>query len=82
MTPKTQSQSLTEMTEYVLPPHANALGNVSPTHLLGRDVLAAWAARPKEVRPAPAEPPARKAAHHRALPVVSGGVSGDGLKAR
>ena len=28
MTPKTQSQSLTEMTEYVLPPHANALGNV------------------------------------------------------
>lgn len=57
---------------------ANALGNVMPTHLLDRDVLAAWAARPKDVRPAPAEPPPRKAAHHRALPVVSG----DGLKAR
>ncbi len=28
MDPKPQSASLTEMTEYVLPPHANALGNV------------------------------------------------------
>lgn len=28
MTPKAQSISLTEMTEYVLPSHANALGNV------------------------------------------------------
>ncbi len=28
MDPKTQSASVTEMTEYVLPQHANALGNV------------------------------------------------------
>jgi acyl-CoA hydrolase len=28
MTPKAQSESITDMTEYVLPPHANALGNV------------------------------------------------------
>lgn len=28
MTPRAQSESVTEMTEYVLPQHANALGNV------------------------------------------------------
>lgn len=28
MPPRAQADSLTEMTEYVLPPHANALGNV------------------------------------------------------
>jgi tRNA 2-thiocytidine biosynthesis protein TtcA len=48
---------------------ANALKNVRPTHLLDRDVQAAWAARPVDVRPKPLAP--RKASHHRALPIVS-----------
>ena len=47
---------------------ANALKNVRPTHLLDRDLLAAWAERPAEVRPKPEV--ARKPAHHRALPVL------------
>lgn len=51
---------------------ANALGNVSPTHLLDRDLLAAWAARPADLRPPAAEPKPRKEAHHRALPVLRG----------
>jgi len=47
----------------------NALKNVRPTHLLDRDLLAAWATRSPEVRPKPlierqTEP------HHRALPLV------------
>jgi tRNA 2-thiocytidine biosynthesis protein TtcA len=50
---------------------ANALRNVRPTHLLDRDVAAAWAARPAEIRPAtPSAPrPVRAAAE----PVVQGG---------
>lgn len=48
---------------------AHALKNVRPTHLLDRDVQAAWATRPAEVRPTPLL--ARMPAHHRALPVVS-----------
>jgi tRNA 2-thiocytidine biosynthesis protein TtcA len=35
----------------------NALGNIRPTHLLDRDVLAAWQVRPPELRPdKPARP--------------------------
>jgi tRNA 2-thiocytidine biosynthesis protein TtcA len=49
---------------------ANALANVRPTHLLDRDLLQAWAARPQGLRPKPTQP--RKEAHHRALPLVSG----------
>ena len=49
---------------------ANALANVRPTHLLDRDLLQAWAARPESVRPKSAQP--RKEAHHRALPLVKG----------
>jgi tRNA 2-thiocytidine biosynthesis protein TtcA len=48
---------------------ANALKNVRPTHLLDRDVQAAWTARPAEVRPKPLA--LRKPSHHRALPIVS-----------
>jgi tRNA 2-thiocytidine biosynthesis protein TtcA len=47
---------------------AHALANVRPTHLLDRDLLDAWAARPESVRPKPVQP--RKEAHHRALPLV------------
>jgi tRNA 2-thiocytidine biosynthesis protein TtcA len=54
---------------------ANALANVRPTHLLDRELLEAWAARPDGVRPKPAIP--RKAAHHRALPLLSAS-DGDG----
>lgn len=50
---------------------ANALKNVRPTHLLDRDLLQAWSARPKEVRPSAALPIPRKEPHHRALPVVT-----------
>lgn len=45
----------------------NALRNVRPTHLLDRDVQAAWAARPKEIRPE-VEVEAKEA-HAPALPV-------------
>jgi tRNA 2-thiocytidine biosynthesis protein TtcA len=48
---------------------ANALQNVRPTHLLDRDLQAAWAARPAELQPKPLAP--RMPAHHRALPIVS-----------
>ena len=48
---------------------ANALKNVRPTHLLDRELLEAWSARPEDVRPKP--PVARKSAHHRALPLFS-----------
>jgi tRNA 2-thiocytidine biosynthesis protein TtcA len=51
---------------------ANALKNVRPTHLLDRDLLRAWAERPDDVRPKPVVP--RRAAHHRALPIVSSGT--------
>jgi tRNA 2-thiocytidine biosynthesis protein TtcA len=47
---------------------ANALRNVNPTHLLDRDLLRAWDARPEDVRPKPTIP--RKAEHHRALPLI------------
>jgi tRNA 2-thiocytidine biosynthesis protein TtcA len=62
---------------------ANALRNVRPTHLLDRDVQAAWAARPAEIRPtelseprperAGAQPVAASGteAMRRRLPVVS-----------
>jgi tRNA 2-thiocytidine biosynthesis protein TtcA len=46
---------------------AQALSNVRPTHLLDRDLLQAWAARPEDVRPKPAPRPTQ--AHHRALPL-------------
>jgi tRNA 2-thiocytidine biosynthesis protein TtcA len=48
---------------------ANALQNVKPTHLLDRDLQAAWAARPAELRPKTPTP--RMPSHHRALPIVS-----------
>ena len=47
----------------------NALKNVRPTHLLDRDLLAAWANRPAEVRPKPIIE-RQTQAHHRALPLV------------
>jgi tRNA 2-thiocytidine biosynthesis protein TtcA len=47
----------------------NALSNVRPTHLLDREVLEAWMARPAHVRPAVA-PPVRER-HARALPILS-----------
>ena len=47
---------------------AHALANVRPTHLLDRELLEAWAARPESVRPKPVQP--RKEAHHRALPLL------------
>ena len=55
---------------------ANALANVRPTHLLDRELLEAWSARPASLRPKALVP--RKEAHHRALPLLSG----DGLKER
>jgi tRNA 2-thiocytidine biosynthesis protein TtcA len=54
----------------------SALANVRPTHLLDRDLLEAWAARPAEVRPKPLAP--RKTTdHHRALPVISKAPAAD-----
>jgi tRNA 2-thiocytidine biosynthesis protein TtcA len=47
---------------------AQALSNVRPTHLLDRELLQAWAARPDDVRPKPVTPRATQA-HHRALPL-------------
>ena len=52
---------------------AQALCNVRPTHLLDRELLEAWTARPDDVRPKPA--PRATAAHHRALPVFSGSAA-------
>jgi tRNA 2-thiocytidine biosynthesis protein TtcA len=49
---------------------AQALANVRPTHLLDRDLLQAWGARPESVRPK-AVAPRSTHAHHRALPVFS-----------
>jgi tRNA 2-thiocytidine biosynthesis protein TtcA len=46
-----------------------ALSNVRPSHLLDRDVAAAWSARPASVRPSPA--PVARVQHAAALPVVS-----------
>jgi tRNA 2-thiocytidine biosynthesis protein TtcA len=54
---------------------AQALGNVRPTHLLDRELLQAWAARPEGVRPQPVSP-RTTIAHHRALPIF--GASGAG----
>jgi tRNA 2-thiocytidine biosynthesis protein TtcA len=48
-----------------------ALSNVRPSHLLDRDVAAAWAARAPEIRPAAI--PEKRAQHTDALPVVTGG---------
>lgn len=48
----------------------NALRNVRPSHLLDREVAAAWAQRPEGVRPNPA-PGAPKAQRAAALPVAS-----------
>jgi tRNA 2-thiocytidine biosynthesis protein TtcA len=48
---------------------ANALQNVKPTHLLDRELQAAWAARPPELQPKAPTP--RMPSHHRALPIVS-----------
>lgn len=46
-----------------------ALGNVRATHLLDRDLLSAWAARPAEVSPKAVKP--RAPEHAAALPVAS-----------
>jgi tRNA 2-thiocytidine biosynthesis protein TtcA len=46
-----------------------ALANVVPTHLLDTELLAAWQARPKDVRPKAKV--ARRPAKHAALPVVT-----------
>jgi len=50
---------------------ASALSNVRPTHLLDRDVLEAWQARPARVRPAPSPAPRRE--HARARPTLASG---------
>jgi tRNA 2-thiocytidine biosynthesis protein TtcA len=50
----------------------NALANVRPSHLLDRDLQAAWAARPAGVRPKPVVPRATPV-RHRALPLLSSG---------
>jgi tRNA 2-thiocytidine biosynthesis protein TtcA len=47
----------------------NALKNVRPTHLLDRDVLAAWKVRPEDVRPDPA--PRETIKHANAEPKLS-----------
>lgn len=44
-----------------------ALGNIKPTHMLDRDVLEAWEARPEHIRPAPPAPAPIE--HTRAEPV-------------
>ncbi len=49
----------------------NALRNIRPTHLLDREVAAAWAARPETIRPTTV--PAPKPRHAAAEPVVRGG---------
>jgi len=49
----------------------NALRNVRPTHLLDRDVAAAWAARDPEIRPS--TPTAPRPQHAAAEPVITGG---------
>lgn len=48
----------------------NALRNVRPSHLLDREVAAAWAQRPEGVRPTPA-PTGPRAQRAAALPVAS-----------
>ncbi len=47
----------------------NALGNVSPTHLLDRELAEAWTERPEESRSGSESAPRP---HARALPVISG----------
>lgn len=47
----------------------NAIKNVRPTHLLDRDLLAAWTVRPPEVRPDP--PPKETIKHAEAAPKIS-----------
>lgn len=49
----------------------NALGNIRPTHMLDPDVLAAWRARPDDIRPDPK--PEVRPNHAAAEPVASGG---------
>jgi tRNA 2-thiocytidine biosynthesis protein TtcA len=48
----------------------HAISNVRPTHLLDREVQAAWDARPASIRPRPAEPRITKR-HAKALPVFA-----------
>jgi tRNA 2-thiocytidine biosynthesis protein TtcA len=52
----------------------NALRNVRPSHLLDREVAAAWAARPPGLRPV--EPPEPRREHAAAVPVASSGTEG------
>lgn len=47
----------------------NAMKNIRPTHLLDRDVLSAWTARPADIRPAP--PPRVTVKHAEAKPTRS-----------
>lgn len=58
---------------------ANALKNVRPTHLLDRELSAAWAERPAEIRPKPTVE--RRPAHHRALPVLGSARDDDASEA-
>jgi tRNA 2-thiocytidine biosynthesis protein TtcA len=48
-----------------------ALANVSPTHLLDPDLVAAWHARPTEIRPS--QEPRATTQHSAALPLAHGG---------
>lgn len=50
-----------------------ALGNVVPTHLLDRDLLAVWQARPEDVRPKTEGAGAARARHAAATPIRAGG---------
>jgi tRNA 2-thiocytidine biosynthesis protein TtcA len=52
---------------------AAALGNVVPTHLLDRDLMAAWRARPEAVRPKVKPEGAAPVRHAAAVPIRSGG---------
>jgi tRNA 2-thiocytidine biosynthesis protein TtcA len=47
-----------------------ALANVSPSHLLDRELADVWQARPAGVRPATTAKPTRR--HAAALPVIQG----------
>jgi tRNA 2-thiocytidine biosynthesis protein TtcA len=51
----------------------NAIGNVRPTHLLDRDVLAAWQSRDPEIRPDPE--PRATVQHMAALPFATSPLS-------
>ncbi|MBK7584584.1 MAG: tRNA 2-thiocytidine(32) synthetase TtcA [Myxococcales bacterium] len=52
----------------------NALGNVSPTHLMDSELVRAWHARPSDIRPKVQKAP--RPAHARALPMLESAGAG------